>query len=189
MTLPDLNISISRFYPFRRKKMVGDEKWYEKIAMSYTGHISNSINTKEDKLMHSSLIKDWRNGWQHQIPVSAIVHALQISQREPIVQLHRPYVYQQGGEIMGCKPARREKCDTIYGFNNVYNWNMSIGSLTKLYGFWIPNRKLFGNRIAGCAPRVYADGQLQLCTQTSELHVTATGILIRRPMPTETYRW
>lgn len=25
MTLPDLNISISRFYPFRRKKMVGDE--------------------------------------------------------------------------------------------------------------------------------------------------------------------
>ena len=56
MTLPDLNISISRFYPFRRKKMVGDEKWYEKIAMSYTGHISNSINTKEDKLMHSSLI-------------------------------------------------------------------------------------------------------------------------------------
>ena len=33
MTLPDLNISISRFYPFRRKKMVGDEKWYEKIPI------------------------------------------------------------------------------------------------------------------------------------------------------------
>ena len=29
MTLPDLNISISRFYPFRRKHQVGDEKWYE----------------------------------------------------------------------------------------------------------------------------------------------------------------
>ena len=26
MTLPDLNISISRFYPFRRKKMVGDDE-------------------------------------------------------------------------------------------------------------------------------------------------------------------
>ena len=71
VTLPDLNISIARFYPFRRKKQVGDEKWYEKIAMSYTGHISNSINTKEDKFMHSNLIKDWRNAWQHQIPVSA----------------------------------------------------------------------------------------------------------------------
>ena len=71
VTLPDLNISIARFYPFRRKKMVGDEKWYEKIAMSYTGHISNSINTKEDQFMKSNIIKDWRNAWQHQIPVSA----------------------------------------------------------------------------------------------------------------------
>ena len=65
MTLPDLNISISRFYPFRRKHAAGDERWYEKISMSYTGQFSNSINTKENKLMHSSLIKDWRNGFQH----------------------------------------------------------------------------------------------------------------------------
>ena len=71
MTLPDLNVSISRFYPFRRKHMVGDERWYEKISLSYTGHLSNSISTKEDKLMHSNLIKDWRNGMQHNIPVNA----------------------------------------------------------------------------------------------------------------------
>src|SRR5574344_845005 len=70
LTLPDLNVSISRFYPFRRKHMVGNERWYEKIAMSYTGHISNSISTKEDKLMKSNLIKDWRNGMQHNIPIS-----------------------------------------------------------------------------------------------------------------------
>ena len=36
MTLPDLNISVSRFYPFKRKKAAGKEKWYEKISMSYT---------------------------------------------------------------------------------------------------------------------------------------------------------
>ena len=48
LTLPDLNISLSRFYPFKRKKMVGKERWYEKISMSYTGHLSNSISTKED---------------------------------------------------------------------------------------------------------------------------------------------
>jgi lipopolysaccharide assembly outer membrane protein LptD (OstA) len=70
MTLPDLNISISRFYPFKRKKLVGKQKWYEKISMSYTGHFSNSISTKEDKLMHSSLSRDWKNGMQHSIPIS-----------------------------------------------------------------------------------------------------------------------
>ena len=70
MTLPDLNISISRFYPFKRKKMAGKERWYEKISMSYTGQLSNSITTKEDKLLHSSLTRDWRNGMQHNIPIS-----------------------------------------------------------------------------------------------------------------------
>ena len=58
MTLPDLNISLSRFYPFRRKHAVGKERWYEKISMSYTGHLSNSISTKEDQLMNSNILKD-----------------------------------------------------------------------------------------------------------------------------------
>ncbi|MBR1469055.1 MAG: LPS-assembly protein LptD, partial [Prevotella sp.] len=64
MRLPDLNISISRFYPFKRKKMVGKERWYEKISVSYTGQLSNSINTKENRLFKSNLIKDWRNAMQ-----------------------------------------------------------------------------------------------------------------------------
>ena len=146
MTLPDLNISISRFYPFRRKKMVGDEKWYEKISMSYTGHISNSINTKEDKLMHSSLIKDWRNGWQHQIPVSASFTLFKYLNVNPSFNF-TDRMYTNKVEKSWDSEKQVEKSDTIYGFNNVYNWNMSVGLSTKLYGFWIPNRKLFGNRI------------------------------------------
>ena len=146
MTLPDLNISISRFYPFRRKKMVGDEKWYEKIAMSYTGHISNSINTKENKLMHSSLIKDWRNGWQHQIPVSATFTLFKYLNVNPSFNF-TDRMYTNKVERSWDEASQTEKCDTIYGFNNVYNWNMSVGLSTKLYGFYIPNRKLFGDKI------------------------------------------
>ena len=65
MTLPDLNISLSRFYPFKRKHAVGKERWYEKISMSYTGQLSNSISTKEDRFLHSNLFKDWKNAFQH----------------------------------------------------------------------------------------------------------------------------
>ncbi|MFW5526877.1 MAG: putative LPS assembly protein LptD, partial [Prevotella sp.] len=70
MTLPDLNVNVSRFYPFRRKQMVGKERWYEKISMSYTGQLSNSITTNEDHLLHSDLAKEWSNGIQHNIPVN-----------------------------------------------------------------------------------------------------------------------
>ena len=146
VTLPDLNISIARFYPFRRKKMVGDEKWYEKIAMSYTGHISNSINTKEDQFMKSNLIKDWRNAWQHQIPVSASFTLFKYININPSFNFS-DRMYTNKVTRLWDEQKQTEVCDTTYGFHNVYNWNMSVGMSTKLYGFWVPNRKIFGDKI------------------------------------------
>lgn len=146
VTLPDLNISISRFYPFRRKKQVGDEKWYEKIAMSYTGQISNSISTTEDKFMNSSLIKDWRNAFQHQIPVSASFTLFNYINVTPSFNF-TDRMYTNKIEKSWDEVNQVEVSDTTYGFHNVYNWSMSMGLSTKLYGFWIPNRKLFGDKI------------------------------------------
>ena len=37
--------------------------------------------------------------------------------------------------------------DTVNGFYNVYNWNLSLSASTKLYGFYIPSRKIFGDKI------------------------------------------
>ena len=144
MTMPDLNISISRFYPFKRKHMVGKQRWYEKIAMSYTGHFSNSISTKEDKLMHSNLIKDWRNGMQHSIPVSASFTVLNyINLTASFNFTDRTYT----NKIMRSWDGTTEQRDTIYGLYNVYNWNMSLAASTKLYGFLTPPRGFLGGRI------------------------------------------
>ncbi len=146
MTMPDLNISISRFYPFKRKKMAGKERWYEKISMSYTGHFSNSIDTKEDKLMHSNIIKDWRNGMQHSIPISGNFTILNYININPSFNFtDRTYT----NKIMKSwdEVASKEVNDTVYGFYNVYNWSMSLSASTKLYGSYIPSRKLFGDKI------------------------------------------
>lgn len=146
MTLPDLNISISRFYPFKRKKMAGKERWYEKISMSYTGQLSNSINTKEDKLLHSSLSRDWRNGMQHSIPISGnftlfnylnINPSINITDRMYLNKINRSW-----DDV-----AQKEVTDTIDGFYNIYNWSMSVSASTKLYIFYTPWRKLFGDKI------------------------------------------
>ncbi len=146
MTLPDLNINISRFYPFRRKHMAGNERWYEKISMSYTGQLSNSISTKEDQLMHSNIIKDWRNGMQHQIPISANFTLFNYINLNPSFnftdRMYTNKVMKSWDEV-----NQVEVSDTTYGFHNVYNWNMSISASTKLYGFWTPSRKIFGDKI------------------------------------------
>ena len=146
MTLPDLNISLSRFYPFKRKHMVGDERWYEKISMSYTGQISNSINTKEDKLLKANLIKDWRNGWNHNIPISGNFTLFNYINLSPSFNFHdRMYSY----KVMQSWDEAKQTAvnDTVYGFNNVYDYNLSVSASTKLYGFYIPSRKIFGDKI------------------------------------------
>jgi len=146
LTLPDLNISISRFYPFKRKHSAGKERWYEKISMSYTGHISNSINTKEDHLMHASLTKEWRNGIQHQIPISGNFTLFNVINVSPSISItDRMY----SNKIMRSWDTERqvEVTDTVNAFSNVYNWSASLGLSTKLYGFFIPSRKIFGDKI------------------------------------------
>ncbi len=146
MTLPDLNISISRFYPFKRKHGAGEQKWYEKISMSYTGQLSNSISTKEDKLLHSNLIKDWRNGMQHQIPVSGSFTLLNYINVNPSFnftdRMYTNKVKRRWNEV-----TQREETDTTYGFHNVYNWNLSLSASSKFYMFYTPIRKLFGDKI------------------------------------------
>lgn len=146
VTFPDLNVSVSRFYPFKRSKMAGKEKWYEKIAMSYTGQISNSISTKENKLLHSDLIKDWRNGMQHNIPISASMTLFNYVNITPSFNFV-DRMYSNKINRSWDTATQKEVADTVYGFNNVYNWNMSVSASTKLYGFYVPSRKLFGDKI------------------------------------------
>ena len=147
ITLPDLNISLSRFYPFKRKHLVGKERWYEKISMSYTGQLANSISTTEDKLLHSNLIKDWKNAFQHTIPVQAnftLFNYINVTPSFNFTDRMYSKKVTRGWDNTLQKEVVR---DTTYGFHNVYNWSMSVGASTKLYGFWVPNRKLFGDKI------------------------------------------
>ena len=146
MTLPDLNISISRFYPFKRKKMAGKERWYEKISMSYTGQLSNSINTKEDKLLHSSLTRDWRNGMQHNIPISGNFTLFNYLNINPSINF-TDRMYTNKINRSWDEQAQKEVTDTIDGFYNIYNWNFSVSASTKLYVFYTPWKKLFGDKI------------------------------------------
>ena len=146
LTLPDLNISISRFYPFKRKKRVGAERWYEKISMQYTGHLTNSITTKEDKLLHSSLTRDWKNGMQHQIPISGSFTLFGYLNVNPSFNFTDRTYFNKTHKSWDAV-NQREISDTLSGFYNVYNWNLSLSASTKLYGMYIPSRKLFGDKI------------------------------------------
>ncbi|MBQ6063358.1 MAG: LPS-assembly protein LptD [Prevotella sp.] len=145
-SLPNLSLYLSQLYPFKRKHLVGKERWYEKISIGYSGEFSNSINTKESKFLHSNLIKDWRNGMQHTIPIKGnftLFNYISVSPSFNFVdRMYTNKIIRSWDET-----AQKEVTDTIYGFNNVYDWRLSLGFSTKMYMSYIPSRKLFGDKI------------------------------------------
>ncbi len=146
LTLPSLNISVNRFYPLKRKKAAGKERWYEKIAMSYTGTLSNSISTKENLLMKSNLLKDWQNGMRHSVPISAsftILNYINVTPSFTFTDRMYTYKVMQSWDTQNQTVAR----DTVFGFNNVYNYSMSVSANTKLYGMFYPLPRFGGKKI------------------------------------------
>ena len=138
VTLPDLTISLSNVYPFKRKKAVGEERWYEKISVRYTGRFKNSINTKDYLLFKSNLIKDWENGMQHEIPISATFTLFKYFNLTPSVNYTERWYTRKITKGWDETTSREVNTDTIYGFHRVYNYNASLGLNTKIYGMYKP---------------------------------------------------
>ena len=139
MTLPDVNISLNRIYPFKRKKSAGDERWFEKISLQYTGSITNSISTK-DNLLFKTPLTQWENGMQHKIPVSATFNLFKYINIVPSFNYTERWYLRKVKQSYDASPTSRDhvKRDTINGFNRLYDYNLSLQMNTKLYGMYKP---------------------------------------------------
>ena len=146
VTLPDLNISLNRIYPFKRKKAVGDERWYEKISLQYTGQMTNSINTKDNLILKQGLNK-WTNGMQHKIPISATFTLFKYINVVPSFNYTERWYMRKVEQSYDPSAPNNVRRDTINGFNRVYNYDLSLQVNTKMYGFYKPWKKLFGDKI------------------------------------------
>ncbi|MGL5273423.1 MAG: putative LPS assembly protein LptD [Phocaeicola sp.] len=146
VTLPDLNISLNRLYPFKRKNAVGDERWYEKISLQYTGRLTNNITTKDNLILQKG-IKEWNNGMQHTIPVSATFTVLKFLNIVPSFNYTERWYANKIEQSYDLNAANNIRRDTISGFNRVYNYNASVQMNTKMYGFFKPSPKIFGEKV------------------------------------------
>lgn len=146
LTLPSLNVNMSQVYPFKRKNHVGKERWYEKIRLSYTMTASNSIDTKERDFLTSSFVRDWKNAVRHQLPISAsftLFKYLNLSFNENYTERWYFNKINRDWDVA----RQQEVSDTTFGFYRVYDFSTSASMSTKLYGYYTPLRKLFGDYV------------------------------------------
>lgn len=137
VSFPNINVTMSQVYPFKRKHAVGADRWYEKIRMSYSGQFQNSLTAKQDEFFKKSLIKDWRNGMKHSIPISATFPLFTYFNITPSVSL-TDRMYTQKVRRAWDSGASAEVADTTYSFYNVWDFNASVSLDTKVYGFFQP---------------------------------------------------
>ena len=145
VSFPNLNVTLSQVAPFKRKKSVGGERWYEKIKLSYSGQFQNSLTAQQDVFFKKSLIKDWRNGMKHSMPVSATFSLFKYINISPSISMN-DRMYTSKIRRQWDTQASKEIADTTYGFYNLFDFNGSISLDTKIYGFWKP-MKFLGDKI------------------------------------------
>ena len=146
LSLPDVSISMSTVKPFKRKKALGKEKWYEKIQLSYRGNIKNSITCKENYLFHSNFVRDWKNGVSHSIPISASFNLFKYITLSPSINYNEKWVFQRIDQSWDNELNQVHR-DTTNGFYRLWDVSGSLSMSTKIYGFYIPVRKLFGDKV------------------------------------------
>jgi len=141
-SLPDVNVSVNRFYPFRTPGKTSNLKWYDNISMNYTAKITNQIQTEDSLMFTKNMLKDFRNGVEHNIPVNLNLKVLKyFSLNNSITYKERWYtasinktwindtIFEDGDTTIGYV-----KVDTISGLKASREYSMSSGLSTTVYG-------------------------------------------------------
>ena len=138
VTFLNVGFALSQINPFRRKEQVGDQKWYEKINLSYTGNLTNnSGNIKEYEFFQKNMIKDWNNGMSHNIPISATFNLMKYITITPSVNYAGAWYTKK--VIKGFENNQLVPVDTTYGFYWIHNQlSGGVSASTKLYGMYKP---------------------------------------------------
>ncbi|MDE5842950.1 MAG: LPS-assembly protein LptD, partial [Muribaculaceae bacterium] len=145
VSFPNLTATLAQTNPFKRKRSAGGEKWYEKIRLSYTGQFQNSLTAQQNQFFKKSLIKDWRNGIKHYVPISATFSIFKYINISPSITIN-DRMYTSKIRRQWDPNASAEVVDTLHSFYNIFDFNASISMDTKLYGFYQP-LKFLGDKV------------------------------------------
>lgn len=133
--LPEVGLTMSRVFPFKRKVRVGKERWYEKIGVNYTGNAKNQVRTQEDLLFREESLSEMQNGMSHSIPVSTNFKLFKYFTLNPSVTYRE--VWQLKGIQKQWDENRQEVLiDTVPGFQRFGEASAAAGLSTILYGMY-----------------------------------------------------
>lgn len=136
VTLPTVSFNVSRFYPFKRAVKIGKDRWYEKISMSYSGKLTNSVSATESDIFSRQTLDNMRNGVQHTIPVQASFNVLNYINITPSFNYNERWYFKKVDRQWNPETNTAEELAPQYGFYRLYDYTTALSFSTTLYGMW-----------------------------------------------------
>lgn len=135
MDLPTISLNVATFNPFDSKDRIGEQKWYQRITVGYSMAAQNRIVTTDSLLFRKESLQNFTNGMQHNIPVSLSMNVMKYFQFNTAFNYTERWYLQSvrdrlQNEIYGFTNVR----DTLQGFKRAYDYSISSGLSTKIYG-------------------------------------------------------
>lgn len=137
LQLPNFSLNVSSFNPFDSKDRVDEQKWYQRINVGYSLQGTNTLNTGDSTLFTKQTLKKFTNGFQHNIPISLSLNAFKYFQFNTSVNYtERWYLQSTRQRMENTKEGYIAVVDTVQGFRRAYDYSVSTGLSTKIYGMY-----------------------------------------------------
>jgi len=138
LDLPRFTFQMASVNPFDNKNRIGEQKWYQRINVTYTLTGDNKVSAiPESQFLTKSLFKRFQNGFQQTIPVSLSLNVFKYFQFSSSVNYNEVDYLQTirkryaRGNTSGADSLVN---DTVPGFRRAGSYSLSTGLSTKLYG-------------------------------------------------------
>ncbi len=156
-TLPDVNVNMTRIFPFKsNKRRAPEPKWYEKISLQYSGMFLNRVRTKDSLLFSQPFFDNAEMGVNHRVNSSASFHFLKYFNITPSVNVEETWYFKTinkrfagvevefdtirdpDGTIFSIEPDTTNfgivEKDTLSGFDRFTEYSAAISLSTQIFG-------------------------------------------------------
>lgn len=159
ITFPRASLNMQRYFPFKRKKRVGKEKWYEKISIKYDADAKNIINATDSTLFSQKTLDEAKYGFKHGASTSGSYSLFKYISVSPSINYNEVYLFKE--RRISVDPTMRFDTtydvddnliidttfgqvviDTINTLKPFRNFSTSVNLSTKQYGKLLFNRGL-----------------------------------------------
>ena len=146
-SLPEMTVTVNRFYPLKKVGKVGKKRWYQELNASYTVNGKIYFNDVDTVLFKgfTDNFGEWaknvmrnhaQTGVKHSVPINLPIklfkhftwtNSASFNDYMYFTRMEKHWVYDTDS-------TGHLQTDTIHGFRNLVDFNLSTNLTTKIYG-------------------------------------------------------